>query len=42
LETTAVSLTRERLRRAKLGLDLLHRLDPNTVMSPLPEPVAAR
>lgn len=39
LESTAVALTRERLRRAKLGLDLLHRLDPNTVMSPLPEPV---
>jgi hypothetical protein len=41
LETTAVALTRERLRRAKLGLDLLHRLDPNTIMSPLPEPIAA-
>jgi hypothetical protein len=40
LEATAVSLTRERLRRAKLGLDLLRRLDPNTIMSPLPEPVA--
>ena len=37
LEATAVALTRERLRRAKLGLDLLHRLDPDTVMSPLPE-----
>ncbi len=36
LETTAVALTRERLRRAKLGLDLLHRLDPDAVMSPLP------
>jgi hypothetical protein len=35
LESTAVSLTRERLRRAKLGLDLLHRLDPDAVMSPL-------
>ena len=29
-------LTKERVRRAKLGLDLLHRLDPDTVMSPLP------
>ena len=38
LESTAVALTRERLRRAKLGLDLLHRLDPDAVMSPLPEP----
>jgi len=42
LEATAVALTRERLRRAKLGLDLLHRLDPETVMSPLPEPAAVR
>ena len=42
LESTAVSLTRERLRRAKLGLDLLHRLDPDTVMSPLPEPLLSR
>lgn len=42
LESTAVALTRERLRRAKLGLDLLRRLDPNTVMSPLPEAVIAR
>jgi hypothetical protein len=41
LEATAVALTRERLRRARLGLDLLHRLDPDAVMSPLPEPVAA-
>jgi len=40
LEATAVALTRERLRRARLGLDLLRRLDPETVMSPLPEPVA--
>jgi hypothetical protein len=38
LEATAVALTKERVRRAKLGLDLLHRLDPNTVMSPLPTP----
>ncbi len=36
LEATAVALTRERVRRAKLGLDLLHRLDPSAVMSPLP------
>ncbi len=41
LESTAVALTRERLRRAKLGLDLLQRLDPDTIMSPLPEPVMA-
>jgi hypothetical protein len=41
LESTAVALTKERLRRAKLGLDLLRRLDPHTVMSPLPEPVMA-
>lgn len=34
LEATAVALTRERLRRAKIGLDLLHRLDPAAVMSP--------
>jgi hypothetical protein len=42
LEATAVALTRERLRRAKLGLDLLQRLNPGTVMSPLPEPAVAR
>jgi len=36
LEATAVALTRERLRRARIGLDLLARLDPNAVMSPLP------
>ena len=42
LEATAVSLTKERVRRARLGLDLLHRLDPDAIMSPLPEPVAAR
>lgn len=40
LESTAVALTRERVRRAKIGLDLLHRLDPAAVMSPLPEPGA--
>jgi hypothetical protein len=39
LDATAVALTKERLRRAKLGLDLLQRLDPNTIMSPLPERV---
>lgn len=37
LEATAVALTRERVRRAKLGLDLLHRLDPKTTMSRLPK-----
>ena len=36
LEATAVALTRERLRRARIGLDLLARLDPDAVMSPLP------
>ena len=36
LEATAVALTRERVRRAKIGLDLLGRLDPGAVMSPLP------
>jgi hypothetical protein len=41
LEATAVALTKERLRRAKIGLDLLHRLDPDAVMSPLPSPRTA-
>lgn len=41
LEATAVSLTRERVRRARIALDLLHRLDPGAVMSPLPHPVVA-
>jgi hypothetical protein len=36
LEATAVALTRERLRRARIGLDLLGRLDAGAVMSPLP------
>jgi hypothetical protein len=36
LEATAVALTRERVRRAKIGLDLLARLEPGTAMSPLP------
>src|SRR5215216_6326910 len=36
LEATAVALTKERLRRAKIGLDLLARIDPEAVMSPLP------
>lgn len=36
LEQTAISLTRERLRRARIGLDLLDRLDPDALMSPLP------
>jgi hypothetical protein len=39
LEATAIALTRERVRRAKLGVDLLHRLDPDAVMSPLPVPI---
>ncbi|HEY7030636.1 MAG TPA: hypothetical protein VH482_04870, partial [Thermomicrobiales bacterium] len=34
LEATAVALTRERVRRAKIGLDLLARLEPGTAMSP--------
>lgn len=42
LEGTAIALTRERVRRAKLGLDLLNRLDPAAVMSPLPKPRKAR
>ncbi|MDQ3514079.1 MAG: U32 family peptidase [Chloroflexota bacterium] len=37
LETTAIALTRERVRRAKIALDLLARLDPDAVMSPLPD-----
>lgn len=36
LESTAVALTRERLRRARIGFDMLKRLDPNAIMSPLP------
>ncbi|MCC6312819.1 MAG: U32 family peptidase [Thermomicrobiales bacterium] len=36
LEATAVALTRERLRRARIGLDLLRRLAPEAIMSPLP------
>jgi hypothetical protein len=42
LEATAVALTRERLRRAKIGLDLLCRLSPEAVMSPLPGAARAR
>ncbi|MEJ7761731.1 MAG: U32 family peptidase [Thermomicrobiales bacterium] len=42
LEATAIALTRERLRRAKIALDLLRRLDPDAVMSPLPTPAGAR
>ena len=42
LEATAVALTRERLRRAKIGLDLLRRLSPNAAMSPLPSGTPAR
>jgi hypothetical protein len=41
LEATAVALTRERVRRAKLALDLLARLDPEAVMSPLPTGLVA-
>jgi len=41
LEATAIGLTKERVRRAKLGVDLLQRLDPDTVMSPLPERVVS-
>ncbi len=38
LEATAIALTKERLRRARIGLDLLARLDPDrfAAMSPLP------
>jgi hypothetical protein len=36
LEGTAIALTKERVRRAKIGLDILARLDPDAVMSPLP------
>jgi hypothetical protein len=36
LEATAIALTKERVRRAKIGLDILARLDPDAVMSPLP------
>ncbi|HEV2528983.1 MAG TPA: hypothetical protein VGT61_11105 [Thermomicrobiales bacterium] len=38
LEPTAIALTRERVRRARIGLDLLKRLAPESVMSPLPAP----
>lgn len=40
LEATAIALTRERLRRARIGYDMLKRLYPDAVMSPLPEAVA--
>ncbi len=42
LEATAISLTKERLRRARIGLDLLQRLDPEAfaAMSPLPAPAS--
>lgn len=36
LEASAIALTKERVRRAKIGLDLLQRLCPDAVMSPLP------
>jgi hypothetical protein len=42
LEATAIALTRERLRRARIGLDLLKRLDPDAVMSPLPQAAGAK
>jgi hypothetical protein len=47
LENTAVALSRERVRRAKLGLGLLHRYYPDATTSSLPAtgqavPVAAR
>jgi len=40
LEATAIALTRERLRRARIGYDMLKRLYPDAIMSPLPEPIA--
>jgi hypothetical protein len=40
LEATAIALTRERLRRARIGYDMLQRLYPDAVMSPLPEGAA--
>ena len=40
LESTAVALTRERSRRARIGYDMLKRLDPNTILSPLPQTVS--
>jgi len=42
LEATAIALTKERVRRAKLGIDMLHRLDPDAVMSPLSNAAVAR
>src|SRR5579884_631811 len=38
LENTAVALSRERVRRAKLGMELLRRYYPEAVMSSLPAP----
>lgn len=42
LEATAIALTKERLRRARIGLDLLQRLDQEAfaAMSPLPAPAS--
>lgn len=42
LEATAIALTKERVRRARIGLDLLRRLDPEgfAAMSPLPAPAS--
>jgi hypothetical protein len=36
LESTAIALTKERVRRSKIGIDMLHRLYPEAIMSPLP------
>ncbi|GAB2751805.1 hypothetical protein GCM10027174_28400 [Salinifilum aidingensis] len=41
LEGTAVALSRERVRRARIGLDLLHRYAPDSTQSPLPAGGAA-
>ncbi|MHA6799794.1 U32 family peptidase [Bounagaea algeriensis] len=41
LQDTAVALARERVRRARIGLDLLHRYAPDSAPSPLPATGAA-
>lgn len=33
LEATTVALSRERVRRARIGLEMLHRFAPNATMS---------
>jgi len=38
LEQTAIALSRERVRRARIGLDLLHRYSPDASASRLPAP----